>query len=105
MGLGHAVLAALLEGDASGYELAKRFDVSVANFWHAVPQQVYAELPRLERAGFVEGRQVVQEKRPNKRVYRLTREGRGELARFIAEPARPTSIKDELLVKVYSADV
>ena len=40
MALKHAVLAALLEGEASGYELSKRFDVSVANFWPATPQQM-----------------------------------------------------------------
>ena len=33
MALRHALLAALLEGEASGYQLAKRFDVAVANFW------------------------------------------------------------------------
>jgi len=49
MALRHAVLAALLEGEASGYQLAKRFDVSVANFWSATPQQLYRELERLEQ--------------------------------------------------------
>ena len=51
MALRHAVLAALLEGEASGYQLAKRFDVSVANFWSATPQQLYRELDRLEAEG------------------------------------------------------
>jgi DNA-binding PadR family transcriptional regulator len=51
MALGHAVLAALLDGEASGYQLAKRFDVSVANFWSATPQQLYRELDRLEAEG------------------------------------------------------
>ena len=53
MALRHAVLAALLEGEASGYQLAKRFDVSVANFWSATPQQLYRELDRLEAEGLV----------------------------------------------------
>jgi DNA-binding PadR family transcriptional regulator len=104
MALRHAVLAALLEGDASGYELAKRFDISIANFWYARPQQLYAELARLEQDGFVEGRLVVQEKRPNKRVFRLTRSGRSELARFAESEPKPTAIKDELLVMVQAVD-
>ena len=37
-------MAALLEGEASGYDLAKVFDASVANFWPATPQQLYREL-------------------------------------------------------------
>jgi DNA-binding PadR family transcriptional regulator len=102
--LRHAVLAALLEGEASGYELAKRFDISIANFWHAQPQQLYAELARLEDAGLVEGRLVLQEKRPNKRVFRITAHGRAELQAFAESAPRPTAIKDELLVMVQAAD-
>jgi len=58
MALKHAVLAALLEGEASGYELSKRFDVSVANFWPATPQQIYRELDRLESDGMLDARLV-----------------------------------------------
>ena len=41
MSLRDAVLVALLEGESSGYDLAKGFDASVANFWMATPQQLY----------------------------------------------------------------
>ena len=72
MAICHAVLAALLGGEASGYQLAKRFDVSVANFWSATPQQLYRELDQLEQAGLLSGRVVEQRRRPNKRVFTLT---------------------------------
>ncbi len=104
MGLRHAVLAALLEGEASGYQLAKRFDVSVANFWSATPQQLYRELEQLERAGLLSGRVVEQHRRPNKRVFTLTDAGRKELHAFTAEPARPTAMRDDLLVKLQAVD-
>jgi DNA-binding PadR family transcriptional regulator len=104
MALRHAVLAALLEGEASGYQLAKRFDVSVANFWSATPQQLYRELEGLERAGLVSGRVVEQRRRPNKRVFTLTAAGREELHAFSAQPARPTAMRDDLLVKLQAVD-
>ncbi|EFL18109.1 PadR family transcriptional regulator [Streptomyces sp. C] len=104
MALRHAVLAALLDGEYSGYQLAKAFDISVANFWHASPQQLYAELARLEADGLVAGREVVQESRPNKRVFRVTDTGRAELERFAGAASKPSSIRDDLLVKVQSAD-
>ena len=104
MALRHAVLAALYDKPASGYELSKRFDVSVANFWHALPQQLYAELARLEQAGLVDAEEVVQDRRPNKRVFSLTAAGRRELAEFVEAAARPTALKDDLLVKVQAAD-
>jgi DNA-binding PadR family transcriptional regulator len=104
MALRHAVLAALLEGEASGYQLSKRFDVSVANFWSATPQQLYRELERLEAEELLQGRVVEQERRPNKRVFTLTDAGYEELHAFVARPAKPTAIRDDLLVKVQAAD-
>jgi DNA-binding PadR family transcriptional regulator len=102
--LRHAVLAALLAGEASGYELAKRFDVSVADFWSATPQQLYRDLDRLEQDGLVRARVVEQSRRPNKRVFTLTDEGRAELRAYTREPARPAAIRDEFLVKLQALD-
>jgi DNA-binding PadR family transcriptional regulator len=104
MALRHAVLAALLDGEYSGYQLAKIFDVSVSNFWYAVPQQLYAELARLERDGLISGRRVVQLDRPNKRLFTVTPAGLAELAAFAATPARPGSIREDLLVAVQAVD-
>ncbi|WP_243795171.1 PadR family transcriptional regulator [Saccharopolyspora gloriosae] len=104
MALRHAVLAALLDGERSGYQLAKAFDVGMANFWHALPQQLYAELAKLEREGLIAGREVVQEARPNKRLFTVTDEGSAELQRFAATPSKPSFIRDDLLVKVAAAD-
>src|SRR3954467_12058448 len=100
MALRHAVLAALLEGEASGYQLAKRFDVSVANFWSATPQQLYRELERPEDAGPLSGRVADQRPPPTTPVLTLTDAGREELHAFTAEPARPTAMRDDLLVKL-----
>jgi DNA-binding PadR family transcriptional regulator len=100
MALRNAVLAALLEGEASGYDLAKGFDASVANFWMATPQQLYRELDRMAADGLIETRVVQQERRPNKRLHAITPAGRAALHEFIAEPAKPTAIRDEMMVKV-----
>jgi Predicted transcriptional regulators len=105
MALRHAVLAALLEGEASGYQLAKRFDVSVANFWSATPQQLYRDRDKLEADGLVDARLVRQQRRPDKQVCTLTDAGRAELHRFTAEPAKPVAMRDDLLVKLQAVDV
>ncbi|MFD6347325.1 PadR family transcriptional regulator [Streptomyces roseolus] len=104
MSLKHAVLAALLEGEASGYDLAKIFDVSVANFWAATPQQLYRELDRLSEAGLIAARVVEQERRPNKRMFSLTPEGRRDLDAFTSVAPRPTAVRDELMVQVQACD-
>lgn len=102
MALRHAVLAALLDRELSGYQLTKLFDLGVSSFWHAASQQLYVELGKLEADGLLTGREVVQQGRPNKRVFALTGTGLEELARYVAAPTKPTSIRDDLLVKAYA---
>ncbi|MFJ3927754.1 PadR family transcriptional regulator [Streptomyces sp. NPDC090022] len=104
MALRHAALAALLDEELSGYQLAKAFGMGVANFWHALPQQLYAELAKLEREGLIAGREVVQDTRPNKRLFTVTEAGLAELERFTAAATKPVFIRDDLLVKVQAAD-
>ncbi|GAB7071683.1 PadR family transcriptional regulator [Mycobacterium hodleri] len=104
MALRDAVLAALLEGEASGYDLAKRFDRSVANFWTATPQQLYRELDRLAADGLIEARVVPQERRPTKRLYTLTTAGHDAIRVFTCQQPKPTAIRDDLLVMVQALD-
>jgi len=104
MSLRDAVLAALLEAESSGYDLAKSFDASVANFWMATPQQLYRELDRLAEQGLIQARVVEQQRRPNKRMYSLTEAGRGAIHQFTAKAPKPCVIRDELMVRVSAAD-
>ncbi|WP_405822955.1 PadR family transcriptional regulator [Streptomyces sp. NBC_01390] len=106
MALRNAVMAALLKGEASGYDLAKAFDATVANFWMSTPQQLYRELDRMETEGLVTARVVEQERRPNKRLFSLTEAGRKAVHAYTAEPlGKPAVVRDELLVKVQCLDV
>ncbi|MGO3328525.1 PadR family transcriptional regulator [Gordonia sp. (in: high G+C Gram-positive bacteria)] len=103
MALRHALLAALLTvGEASGYDLAKEFDPARATFWVASPQQIYRELEAMESAGMVSARVVRQRARPDKRMLRLTEAGRAELAANSKSTAKPTAVRDEMLVMVQS---
>ena len=99
-----AILAALLEGESSGYDLAKDFDASVANFWSATPQQLYRELEKMAADGLVTARLVAQERRPNKRLFALTDAGRAALREYTARSPKPTAVRDELLVQVQAVE-
>ncbi len=88
----------------TGYELAKTFDASIGFFWKANHQQIYRELTRLRDRGHIQGREVVQSGKPNKLVYTLTPEGRAALRHWAARPSIPSSIKDDLLVRLYALD-
>ncbi len=104
MALRHAVLAALLDGAASGYDLAKTFDASVANFWMATPQQLYRELEQMAADGLVRARMVRQERRPDKRLFSLTDAGVQALYDFTTSSVRPGVIRDDLMVQVQALD-
>jgi DNA-binding PadR family transcriptional regulator len=107
--LPHAILVSLCEQSGSGYELARRFDRSIGYFWAATHQQIYRTLRAMEGDGWVRVAQVVQQGRPDKKVYTVSKEGRAELARWIAEPlsGRGSTVADnrtrELAVKVRGA--
>jgi PadR family transcriptional regulator AphA len=71
--------------DLSGWDLQKQARTSVAYFWPLGRSQIYAALPRLEKAGLISGRAVPQEGKPDKRVVRLTARGRDALASWLEE--------------------
>ena len=71
----HAVLGLLSIVPMSGYDLFQAVERSVGRFWPISKSQVYAELPRLESAGLIQGTDVHQERLPDKRVFRLTEAG------------------------------
>jgi DNA-binding PadR family transcriptional regulator len=104
LALGDAILACLTERPMTGYELAKTFDSSIGFFWKADHQQIYRELSRLRDRGHIQSREVVQSGKPNKLVYTLTSPGRAALRHWAARPSSPSSIKDDLLVRLYALD-
>ena len=94
MSLPHALLTSLIERPATGYDLARRFDRSIGYFWHATHQQIYRELGRMERAGWIE---VVPGEGRGK-AYRCLPAGRRELRRWAAAPPPSPGPRDALLV-------
>jgi DNA-binding PadR family transcriptional regulator len=69
--LPQAILVSLSEQSGSGYELARRFDRSIGFFWSATHQQIYRTLRVMEDDGWVYATPVVQQGRPDKKVYTL----------------------------------
>jgi DNA-binding PadR family transcriptional regulator len=100
MALAHTILTVLCEQEASGYDISKQFEETVACYWTASQQQIYRELARIEANGWVRCRVVPQQGKPDRKVYAITEAGRRELRHWAAEPSLPTPIREDLLVKV-----
>lgn len=99
MSLPHALLTALIARPSSGLELSSRFDRSIGFYWHATHQQIYRELARLEKAGWV---QVVatESARGRKKVYEVLPAGRDELRRWAGESRDPAPLRSELMLRM-----
>ena len=85
-----AVLALLaLEGERSGYDLLKHVRAAIGYIWAPARSQLYALLPRLVKDGLAHGRTVAQTDRPDKTLYRISRDGRRALEAWL-ETVDPT---------------
>ena len=95
-----ALLGLIAESRAiSGYDLVKTFDASMVHYWHAHHGQIYPTLDRMREAGLVTGRDVIQSRRPNKRLYSITNAGRARLLKWLLGPAEPFKLKHAQLLR------
>lgn len=99
MSLPHALLTSLLEKPSSGYELARRFDKSIAYFWHATHQQIYRELARMEERGWVRSIEV-DGGRAGKRQFQVLAQGEAELRRWAANASAPSEMRDDMMLRL-----
>ncbi|MEU2628327.1 PadR family transcriptional regulator [Kitasatospora sp. NPDC007106] len=98
------LLALLAKEPAHGYELKQALEQT---FGAAYPRanigQVYVTLGRLEKAGLIEGQDVAQDGKPDKRVYAITDTGRQEVATWLSEPSEGPRVRDEFFLKLVLA--
>ncbi|MFJ9667119.1 PadR family transcriptional regulator [Streptomyces sp. NPDC101219] len=95
------LLALLARGPAHGYELKQDLEQLLGS---AYPQpnvgQIYVTLGRLEKSGLIEGEDVEQSSRPNKKVYHLTDAGREALHAWFEDTADEPRVRDEFFMKL-----
>ena len=85
-----AVLSLLaIEGENSGYDLLKYVQKAIGYVWAPARSQLYSLLPRLVKDGYARSRSVSQSERPDKTLYKITREGRAALDAWL-EHVDPT---------------
>ena len=102
MSLPFGLLGLLNYKDSTGYDLSKMFAESLNNFWHAQTSQIYRELNRMEHKGLVVSQSVIQDKRPNKRVYSITEGGRVVLQEWLTQSIFEfENTHEPLLVRVF----
>ncbi len=99
-------LAALSQGEASGYEIKKLLDQPpFDHFQDTGFGSIYPALTRLTQKGLLDCTAQAQEKRPDKKVYRLTPEGEAELVAQLTKPPQPDRVRSDFLFVLFMSDL
>jgi PadR family transcriptional regulator, regulatory protein AphA len=94
MNIRTACLALLAHGEASGYDLKKRWtDGPFSRFFDASFGSIYPTLAKLERDGLVVLRHDVQAGKPPRKVYSLTEDGQAAFTEALSLPPEPDTFR------------
>ncbi len=97
----HAILGLLADGPVHGYELRTAYENELVPEAKLNFGQVYTTLDRLSRNGWVRNEVVSQPERPDKKVYRLTDDGRRQLYAWLKKPSRfDLDLRNETFIKL-----
>jgi len=96
-------LGMLTDGPASGYDMKKCFESSFGHFFPAGYGSIYPALAALARNGLVEFEEVLQEGKPDRKVYSITQKGREELMRDLSNSDLSHKIRSEFLATLWFA--
>jgi PadR family transcriptional regulator AphA len=100
-----AVLGLLAFGERSGYDLAREAETGIGYLWTPSRSQIYKVLPRLVAAGLAEVREVEQDARPDKALYKLSARGRRVLSAWLEEvEEEPASGRVTFPLKLFFCD-
>ncbi|MCP4330017.1 MAG: PadR family transcriptional regulator [Alphaproteobacteria bacterium] len=99
-------LGILTHREASGYEIRKAFEEGpFHHFFDVGYGSIYPALNRLAEEGLVSCRAESQEKRPDKKVYSITEEGRLAFTNSLMEPLTRDKLRSEFLFFLFFADL
>lgn len=104
MALAHTILSLLTYETASGYDISKKFSRTYGVIWQASHQQVYRELNNLEKQGDITFSLAYQQGKPDRKIYRITQQGRENLKQWLATTSLADTIwRDEFLSRLLAA--
>jgi DNA-binding PadR family transcriptional regulator len=93
------LLSLLTRGHAlSGYDIAAWLKEPVPFIWPVKHSQIYPALARLEARGDIAGAWKEQKGRPNKKSYRLAKQGRTRLHDWLMQPRTSLTPEEAVLI-------
>ena len=96
-------LGMLTQGPASGYDLKKFFESSFGHFFPAGYGSIYPALSALADEGLVRCEEIVQEGKPDRKLYSITKRGRDDLMSALDNPTPSHKVRSEFLATLFFA--
>ncbi|HET9679771.1 MAG TPA: PadR family transcriptional regulator [Gammaproteobacteria bacterium] len=96
-------LGALMEGDASGYDIKKYFECTFRHFFVAGFGSIYPALAELTRTGQVTCKTIPQDGKPDRKVYALTPQGKDNFIAALSTCEPTHKVRSQFLVMMFFA--
>lgn len=90
-------LGMLTDGEASGYDLKKHFESTFGHFFAAGYGSIYPALSSLAAESLVDCREIAQDGKPDRKVYRITPAGHDFLQRALDKKDPSHKVRSEFL--------
>ncbi len=89
--------------DASGYEIKQMFESTLSHFQNPSYGSIYPALRQLQKTGMVNVKVKEQERRPAKKIYRITGLGRSHFQQVLKELAPNESCRSNFILLSFYA--
>lgn len=96
-----ALLGLLSIRGMTGYEIKRHYARAIAPWWETPRTQIYPKLRELERRGLVRHEYIVQQGKPNKRVYSLRPSGSAALAGWLRTDIRWPDLRQHMMMRLF----
>ena len=97
----YILLGLLSHEPMSGYDMKKRIDGTINQFWSVGYGQIYPTLSGLEEEGFITKVMSETSKGPTRNVYAITGSGREHLKNWLLLPEEKEYTRYEILLKLF----
>ncbi|HEX3309623.1 MAG TPA: PadR family transcriptional regulator [Streptosporangiaceae bacterium] len=96
-----ALLALLSIRPMTGYEILRHHARALEPWWETPRTQIYPKLRELQRRGLIEHEYVVQESKPNKRLYSIGPAGSEALASWLGSTINVPEMRHHMMMRLF----
>lgn len=96
-----ALLGLLSVRPMTGYEIRTHYARGLSPWWETPRTQIYPKLRELEQRGLIHHEYVVQQGKPNKRLYSLDPAGAEALTSWLQQEIRRPEMKHHMMMRLF----